>query len=208
MQTGKSRDLNAAIRQLTQPLRNDRWLGEKAQPGRKPKAPARRSFQAVRINGRQNKAGPSSRRGPSRASAHSAPRFPRYSSLNIASGSRAEGSRIGTTRQPQTTDRQGGRSYNSGGLALGDRAHPPAKVADKGHDWRAEVGASKRIPTNTALFARHREISVCMGLRGGAGRTRTSHQLIISRQLCAVRVFKCVCKNALARGAEEKGRTQ
>jgi hypothetical protein len=28
MQTGKSRDLNAAIRQLTQALRNDRWLGE------------------------------------------------------------------------------------------------------------------------------------------------------------------------------------
>jgi hypothetical protein len=29
MQAGKSRDLNAAIQQLTQALRNDRWLGEK-----------------------------------------------------------------------------------------------------------------------------------------------------------------------------------
>jgi hypothetical protein len=40
---------------------------------------------------------------------------------------------------------------------------------------------SARKPTNWAPFARHREISVCMGLRGGAGRTRTSNQTIISR---------------------------
>jgi replication-associated recombination protein RarA len=35
----------------------------------------------------------------------------------------------------------------------------------------------------TPLFALNREISVCAGLRGGAGRTRTSNQTIISRQL-------------------------
>jgi hypothetical protein len=40
-----------------------------------------------------------------------------------------------------------------------------------------------RKPANSALFARYREISVCMGLRGGAGRTRTSNQTIISRVL-------------------------
>lgn len=33
MRTGKSRDLNAAVRQLTQALRNERWLDEHAQPG-------------------------------------------------------------------------------------------------------------------------------------------------------------------------------
>jgi len=37
-----------------------------------------------------------------------------------------------------------------------------------------------RKPTNSALFARHPEISVCMELRGGAGRTRTSNQTIIN----------------------------
>jgi hypothetical protein len=39
----------------------------------------------------------------------------------------------------------------------------------------------ERKPTNSALFARHRKISVCMGLRGGAERTRTSNQTIIGR---------------------------
>ena len=38
-----------------------------------------------------------------------------------------------------------------------------------------------RIAASWALFARHREISVCVGLGGGAGRTRTSSQTIISR---------------------------
>ena len=32
-------------------------------------------------------------------------------------------------------------------------------------------------PTNSALFARHRKISVCVGLFGGPGRTRTRNQL-------------------------------
>jgi hypothetical protein len=38
-----------------------------------------------------------------------------------------------------------------------------------------------RKPTNSAPFARHREISVCKGLRGGAERTRTSNQAVMSR---------------------------
>jgi hypothetical protein len=46
--------------------------------------------------------------------------------------------------------------------------------------------APARKPASSVLFARHREISVCMGLRGGAGRTRTSNQTIISRQLGAL----------------------
>jgi hypothetical protein len=38
-----------------------------------------------------------------------------------------------------------------------------------------------RKSTNPALFAHKREISVCMGLRGGPGRTRTSNQAVMRR---------------------------
>jgi hypothetical protein len=41
----------------------------------------------------------------------------------------------------------------------------------------------RRIPASSGLFAMNREISVCVRLRGGAGRTRTSNQTIISRVL-------------------------
>jgi addiction module HigA family antidote len=37
--------------------------------------------------------------------------------------------------------------------------------------------------SRSGLFAMNREISVCARLRGGAGRTRTSNQTIISRVL-------------------------
>jgi len=37
-----------------------------------------------------------------------------------------------------------------------------------------------RNAANSAPYARHREISVCRGLRGGPGRTRTANQTIIS----------------------------
>jgi len=55
-------------------------------------------------------------------------------------------------------------------------------VAGNGDDCqqRCRDKVSARKPTNWAPFARHREISVCMGLRGGAGRTRTSNQPIIT----------------------------
>ena len=43
--------------------------------------------------------------------------------------------------------------------------------------------ARARNPARPALFARHREISVCMGLRGGVGRTRTSNQAIMRATL-------------------------
>jgi hypothetical protein len=36
-----------------------------------------------------------------------------------------------------------------------------------------------RIPASSGLFALNQEISVCAGLRGGAGRTRTSNQMIM-----------------------------
>jgi hypothetical protein len=42
---------------------------------------------------------------------------------------------------------------------------------------RAQIAAS------SGLFALNREISVCLRLRGGAGRTRTSNQTIISSWL-------------------------
>jgi hypothetical protein len=38
-----------------------------------------------------------------------------------------------------------------------------------------------RIPASSGLFATSREISVCARLRGGAERTRTSNQAIMSR---------------------------
>ena len=40
-----------------------------------------------------------------------------------------------------------------------------------------------RKPPNSGLFTMNREISVCVGLRGGAERTRTSNQTIISRDV-------------------------
>jgi hypothetical protein len=42
-----------------------------------------------------------------------------------------------------------------------------------------------RIAASSGQFALNREISVCAGLRGGAGRTRTTNQTIISGQLLA-----------------------
>ena len=61
---------------------------------------------------------------------------------------------------------------------------------DKGPERAPEIQSTdcrdKRpagIPTSSGLFATSREISVCTRLRGGAGRTRTSNQTIISRVL-------------------------
>jgi hypothetical protein len=56
----------------------------------------------------------------------------------------------------------------------------------KGPSHSTDVSRDKgpaRKPTNSALFARHREISVCMGLRGGVGRTRTSNQAVICKEM-------------------------
>jgi hypothetical protein len=61
---------------------------------------------------------------------------------------------------------------------------------DKGRERALEIQSTDcgdktraRIPASSGLFALNREISVCVRLRGGAGRTRTSNQTIISRQL-------------------------
>jgi hypothetical protein len=70
----------------------------------------------------------------------------------------------------------------------------------RGRDRRRRKGPSQSTdrqqrqspagkPTNSALFARHRENSVCVGLRGGAGRTRTCNQTIISSWLA--KCLKC-----------------
>jgi hypothetical protein len=61
---------------------------------------------------------------------------------------------------------------------------------DKGPERALEVQSAvcrdkmrARIPAGSGLFTPNREISVCLRLRGGAERTRTSNQTIISRQL-------------------------
>ena len=43
--------------------------------------------------------------------------------------------------------------------------------------------APARKPADSGLFAKSREISVRLGLRGGPGRTRTSNQAVMSRWL-------------------------
>ena len=46
-----------------------------------------------------------------------------------------------------------------------------------------QIAATKRVqesPANSGLFALNREISVCVRLRGGAGRPRTSNQTVIA----------------------------
>jgi hypothetical protein len=51
---------------------------------------------------------------------------------------------------------------------------PAIQWADCRDKMRARIAAS------SGLFALNREISVCAGLRGGAGRTRTSNQTVIA----------------------------
>ena len=64
---------------------------------------------------------------------------------------------------------------------------------DKGPERALEVQLTvcrdkmrARIPASSGLFTSNREISVCLRLRGGAGRTRTSNQTIISRVLLSI----------------------
>jgi hypothetical protein len=54
----------------------------------------------------------------------------------------------------------------------------------------------KQIAANSGRFALNWEISVCAGPRGGAGRTRTSNQTIISHQLttCATSFVQLLLK--------------
>src|ERR1700720_4649295 len=55
---------------------------------------------------------------------------------------------------------------------------PETAPAIQGADCRDKMRA--RIAAGSGLFALNREISVCAGLRGGAGRTRTCNQTVIA----------------------------
>jgi hypothetical protein len=57
-------------------------------------------------------------------------------------------------------------------------------------DYRDKTRA--RIPASSGLFALKREISVCVGLRGGAGRTRTSNQSVIRNLFFRPRILQVV----------------
>jgi hypothetical protein len=50
-----------------------------------------------------------------------------------------------------------------------------------------QMGA--RMPASSGLFALNWEISVCAGLRGGVGRTRTSNQAVIVKRWAKVQPF-------------------
>jgi hypothetical protein len=76
--------------------------------------------------------------------------------------------------------------YRTNGVSL-----PSGKRDFAGQRQRRRKGPSHSIdrqkvparkPTNSALFARHRKNSVCMRLRGGARRTRTSDQAVIAKR--------------------------
>ena len=58
-----------------------------------------------------------------------------------------------------------------------------AETAPQIHSTECRDKMRAGIPASSGLFALNREISGCARLRGGAGRTRTSNQTIISRQL-------------------------
>ena len=53
----------------------------------------------------------------------------------------------------------------------------------RGHDSKTSAVLCAFDLHHVAIFPMNREISVCARLRGGAGRTRTSNQTIISRVL-------------------------
>jgi hypothetical protein len=68
------------------------------------------------------------------------------------------------------------------GLSFWETGFCGAETAATKRPVTAETKPPARKPTNSAPFARHREISVCMGLRGGVGRTRTSNQAVIAKR--------------------------
>jgi hypothetical protein len=72
------------------------------------------------------------------------------------------------------------RSRLSGNAILRSRDKAAETAPEiQSRDRRDKMRA--RIPASSGLFATSREISVCTRLRGGAGRTRTSNQAVISR---------------------------
>jgi hypothetical protein len=70
---------------------------------------------------------------------------------------------------------------------------------DKGSERALEVQSTDcgdrtraRIPASSGLFALNRKISVYVGLRGGAGRTRTSNQSVIRNLFFRPRILQVV----------------
>jgi hypothetical protein len=61
------------------------------------------------------------------------------------------------------------------GRDKGAETAPQIQLTDRRDKMRA------RIPAGAGQFAMNREISVCVRLRGGPGRTRTSNQAVMSR---------------------------
>src|SRR5690242_13830384 len=63
---------------------------------------------------------------------------------------------------------------------------PSIQSADCRDKMRAQIAA------NSGRFALNREIPVCAGLRGGAGRTRTSNQSVIRNLFFRPRILQVV----------------
>jgi hypothetical protein len=85
--------------------------------------------------------------------------------------------RIDSAFEPSLYQRQSPSSGNA--IFQGRDKDPETGPAIQSADCRDKMRA--RIAASSGLFALNREISVCVRLRGGAGRTRTSNQTIISR---------------------------
>ena len=77
------------------------------------------------------------------------------------------------------------------GRDKGPETVPAIQSADCRDKMRAQIAA------NSGRFALNWEISVCAGLRGGAGRTRTSNQTIISSWLAKCLKCRGLCVRAL-----------
>jgi hypothetical protein len=79
--------------------------------------------------------------------------------------------------EPSLYQRQSPPSGNA--IFQGRDKDPETAPAIQWADCRDKMRA--RIAASSGLFALNREISVCAGLRGRAGGTRTSNQTVISR---------------------------
>jgi hypothetical protein len=103
--------------------------------------------------------------------------------------------RIDSAFEPSLYQRQSPSSGNA--IFQGRDKDPETGPAIQSADCRDKMRA--RIAASSGLFALNREISVCVRLRGGAGRTRTSNQTIISRRLRALSNSGALAENPRAR---------
>jgi hypothetical protein len=84
--------------------------------------------------------------------------------------------RIDSAFEPSLYQRQSPPSGNA--IFQGRDKDPETAPAIQWADCRDKMRA--RIAASSGLFALNREISVCAGLRGGAERTQTSNQAVMS----------------------------